>query len=262
MERFVFVLLFLTLVLGLTFLWAGDNPQWKVEKGIHTVVYYNRCPQDFVRRVIDSAERYYEEITAILGFIRYNFWLWEDRAQIFIHDSAKDYQLATQQPHWSAGVVEPKRKIIHTYIGDEGFLGTVLPHELAHIIFREFVGMDNPVIPSWLEEGVACYQENSRRDFSRQIVKQALLGGYFIQLLDLGKINPQRLKDEKQVELFYAEAVQVLDYLLGKFGREKFVYFCQILRDEKDLDKALRQSYGFESLSRLSESWEKFLRNE
>jgi hypothetical protein len=85
---------------------------------------------------MNAAEEYYRSITNELGFTRFNNWLWEDRASIYIYDDSQEYIAATKQPSWSAGLAAYREKKITTYLADAGFFDTLLPHELGHIIFR------------------------------------------------------------------------------------------------------------------------------
>lgn len=241
---------------------AEEADAWQTEKSTHFIVHYSHASLGFVRKVIDNAERYYNAITNDMGFIRYDFWAWENRANIFIHDDAQRYQAVTGQPPWSLGIALPREKIIHTYPCDEDFFNTLLPHEMGHIIFREFVGFDNAAVPEWLDEGIASYQEAGRRSFALDIVQDAVETGRFIDLATLSALNPQLIRDPQAVTIFYAESVTVIQYLMKKYGREKFVYFCQLLRDDRDITRALRMSYGIESMQKLSEGWESYVKSE
>ena len=74
---------------------------------------------------------------------------------------------------------------------------------MGHLIFREVVGFNNYSVPSWLDEGVASFQEKMRRSVADLIVKQAKRKSKFINLVDLGKLNPHLMQDKEAVDLFY-----------------------------------------------------------
>jgi len=234
--------------------------KWNISKGTHFIVYFKNAPESFIQKVIDNAENYYNEIADNLGFRRYNFWLWDNRARIYIYDDAQDYCANTGQPSWSGGCANIKDKIIHTFPFAKGFFETVLPHEMGHIIFREFVGFDNNAIPLWLDEGVASYQQDLRNSTADKIVKDAIKKGEFIGLDSLSNINPHTITDTNKVNLFYAESVSMVDFLIKKFGQDSFIYFCQQLRDKKDFSKALASAYPFKDIQELNESWLHYLK--
>lgn len=254
-------IIFLLIAFNLAhFVFAQDSEKWKTVKSTHFIAYYNNADGSFLNKVVEKSEEYYNQIADTLGFRRYNFWLWDNRAKIYIYDNADQYQLATGQPSWSAGAAISKEKIIYTFPNEKGFLQTILPHELGHIIFREFVGFDNYVIPLWLDEGVASYQEAGRRITAEMLVKQAIKDNRLMSLQDLSAFNVLSLKNREAVNIFYAEAFSIVDYLIKKFGSDKFVLFCQVIRDKKNLEEAIRYTYSFNDLKEFDAAWQKYLR--
>lgn len=233
---------------------------WHTHKSTHFIVYYKSAPEDFLEGLVGKSEDYYNNIAEDLGFRRYDFWLWDNRAKIYIYDDAQEYQAVTGQPAWSSGSVAPKDKVIHSFVGQKGFFDTVLPHEMGHIIFREFVGFDNYAVPLWLDEGVASYQEALRRSIAGRTIKEAVLKGNFINLDKLSQLDPRLMQDSVSVNLFYAEALSIIDYLIKQFSKDRFVLFCQNLRDKRNLEKALALSYGFNNIKELDKSWQEYLR--
>jgi hypothetical protein len=254
MKRYIIALWLL--FLPLTAVWPAAS-DWLVEKSSHFVVYYKHASNDFIEELIERSEDYYNKIAEKLGFRRYDFWLWDNRAKIYIYDDAQSYQAATHQPAWSSGCAMITDKIIHTFPYAKGFFETTLPHELGHIIFREFVGFDNYEIPLWLDEGVSSYQEDFKRQIGNRIVRAAIENNKLISLEKLSDFDPKLTGDRELVDLFYAEAVSVIDYLISEFGVDSFVIFCQALRDKRDLERAIASSYPFESIEKLGLAWER-----
>lgn len=256
MRRIIFIPVIILLSLASV---LAQAEKWQVYKATHFIVYYQSAKEDFIRQLTDKAEGYYEKITDDLGFRRYNFWLWDERAKIYIYDDAKGYQAATAQPEWSSGSTTVQNKTIYTFAHSEAFFNTILPHEMAHIIFREFVGFNNPAVPAWLDEGVASFQENIRKAAADNIIRQAIKEDKFMKLEDLFGINPQSIKDKEKVNLFYAEGLSLINYLIEEFGRDKFVLFCQYLRDHQDFDRAARYTYNFKNKEELGRAWQKYI---
>ena len=133
---------------------------WQTKKSQHFVIYYQETTDDFINELIFSAENYYNSIVEDLGFSRMYFWSWDDRAKIYLFNNSADYLTDTRSVAWSGAQVSVKRRTIKTFIGQATFFDSILPHELTHIIFREFVGLKAD-LPLWLDEGVACSQEKS-----------------------------------------------------------------------------------------------------
>ena len=132
---------------------------------------------------------------------------------------------------------------------------------MGHIIFRVFVGFDNPAIPLWLEEGVASYQEKLTYSMANTFVRKAIEKGNFITLERLsGFSSGSRIPDEA-AQLFYIESFSIVDFLIKEFGKDKFVSFCQDLRDKKNLERAIASDYPFSNIQELDEAWEKHLKS-
>ncbi|MDI6758566.1 MAG: peptidase MA family metallohydrolase [Candidatus Omnitrophota bacterium] len=249
------ILSFLAILIFFGLAISEDSPKWNETKSTHFIVYYQNAKQQFIDELIAKAEEYYERIADDLGFRRFDFWLWENRAKVYIYNDAKDYQKFTKQPAWSLGAAIPQDKIIYAYPAVENFFERTLPHELGHIIFREFVGFHNPAVPLWLDEGVAVYQERGHKgEIWNRLIKEAVKKGTFLESEQLSKFNSHKAQDKEQISLFYAESAGIIDYLIKEFGKDKFVLFCQNLRDKKDLARALASAYPFSNMKELVDS--------
>lgn len=255
----------LFLILAVLFLPAPQVPaqteKWRENKSTHFIIHFAGASENFVSRVADSAEDYYNRIADELGFRRFDFWLWDNRAHIYIYDNARDYQKATGQPGWSGGCARIKEKTISTFLDAPHFFESILPHEMGHIIFREFVGFDNYAVPLWLDEGVASYEERLKRSAANAIIKKAIANGKFMDLERLSGFNLQLNADDEPVAIFYAESVSLVGYLVAKFGSDDFISFCQALRDKKDLLRAISTVYPYSTLGELDSAWREYLKN-
>lgn len=230
------------------------------KKSTHFIVYYKDVSEEFVDTVLEFGEKYYTELTEKLGFTRFNYWTWDNRAKIYIYPDQEVYLKETKQPEWSSGVAAYDRKTIWTFPREAGFFDSLLPHEIGHIVFREVIGARN--VPLWLEEGVASYLEQAKRFGSQKVVLDAMTKNTFIPLVELSKIDATALRLRSDVDIFYAEAVSIISYLIEKFGASAFNDFCRRIRDGKTLDDALSFAYfDIRNSSNLSEFWEKYLRD-
>ncbi len=233
---------------------------WETAKSDHFIVYYQEAPHGYVDRIIEAAEQYYKDVTFQLGFTRFEgFWTWDQRAKIYLLKNYQDYKDKSKQPTWSsAGVNIYKREII-TYVGNDNFFDNILPHELGHIIFREFVG-NRRKLPLWLDEGIASYLEKRFKRERLYAVKILFSFGFFIDLEELEKVNVHNLI---MPDLFYCESASVIDFLLEVYGRDKFFAFSNALKElpeSEDWSKALFSVYKFDSLKQLNREWMAFLK--
>lgn len=238
----------------------AQGVKWNISKSEHFIIYYKNAPEDLIARVATNVEGYYNEIADNLGFTRFNFWLWDNRAKIYVYDNAKDYQVSTGLPQWSGGGTQMAMKTISTYPGAPGFFERVLPHEMGHIIFREFVGFNNPAVPLWLDEGVAMYQERDKSVYNYGYLRQAMAQGTFMNITQLSAYNVSTSTDQMKVQLYYIESLSIVTYLIREFGRDRFVIFCQNLRDKLNLEHAIASSYDLSNLKELDSAWQAYVR--
>lgn len=253
------LLLFPLLIFSSGNLSAQAKDKWQESKSTHFIVYYKNTAEDFIKRVIDQSEAHYNGIAESLGFNRYDFWLWDNRAKIYIHDDSNVYQAAAGQPEWSGGMSVPAQKIIHSFPLARGFFEHLLPHEIGHIIFREFVGFYNNAVPDWLDEGVASYQESLNNPKMKMVLDAAKSQGRLIGLDKLSSIDPYSMQDTDMVNLFYAQSASLVEYLVKEFGRDKFVTFCQDLRDKKGFQGAMSSNFPFSNIQEFEVGWKKYL---
>jgi hypothetical protein len=232
----------------------------KVQKSTHCIIYYQDAPLGYVDNFISKAEYYYNSITEELGFTRFEgFWTWDKRVKIYLFKDRGNYQKMTNQPAWSGGEVNVLTREISTYINMEDFFEVILPHEMGHIIFREFIGYQRK-LPLWLDEGIASFLEKRQKQERLRIAKGIVNSNVFLDLAELGKIKRNAIF---MPDIFYAEAASIIEFLVKVYGKDKFTDFCQRLkqlRDDQDWKIALYEAYNFQNLSEMNEKWEEFLR--
>ncbi|MEW6009441.1 MAG: hypothetical protein AB1629_07395, partial [Candidatus Omnitrophota bacterium] len=172
------------------------------------------------------------------------------------------YVKKTQMPTWSGGRAIYEQKVIETFPWVRGFFTHLLPHELGHIIFREFVGIDAKV-PLWFEEGVASNQEDYGFRKKRQdILKEAIKNSALVPLETLSLVDVRTSSNEDTVNLFYAQAESVINFLIDQFGQYEFVRLCRNIRDYKDFNIAFKETFSrYDSLKDLDEDWQYYLRS-
>jgi hypothetical protein len=208
-----------------------------------------------VNELLRYAEDYYTGITEEMGFRRFDFWTWDKTCKVYLFASRKNYADMSRQPGWTGGAAYVRERMIITFINQGDFFNTILPHEMTHLIFREFVGYRTG-LPLWLDEGIACLQEKKNRRQYLRVARVLVKSHVFIPLDKLTEIRQEGLL---MPEVFYAESASVVQFLLQRYGQEKFVDYCRRLRDNKDWKRALLEVYAVKSLSEMNVQWKEFL---
>jgi len=280
MKRFFTCLIFTALVLTA---FSAIGQQWQEIAGDHFIVYFTQN-KSFAKDVGDKAESYYRGIAVELGYPRYSdFWTWQNRVKIYIYPDRESFLKSTGQPKWSEGMADYTDKEIISYEWGEDFVESLLPHEIAHLIFRDFVGFKGD-IPLWLDEGVAQWAEEAKRAEMKALVDQLYEDDGLLLLSDLMELKINALKDidrlfirptrtkkgkdgvlflstENLVTIYYLEAVSLVGFLIEKYGSNRFADFCRQLRDGKMLEDALQSAYSgrLKGMDGLEEEWRKYL---
>lgn len=137
-----------------------------------------------------------------------------------------------------------------------------LPHELAHLVLRDFVGLTKRV-PLWLDEGVPQMMEAEKADRAKRYVRKLLDTDNFMSVGTLTKLNIYRVRDRQLVTMFYMEACSLVSFLIEEFGSDKFYRLCREIRDGKSMDDALKSSYpgSIRDVNELNDKWKKHLKS-
>jgi hypothetical protein len=244
---------------------TGNAEPWRDMSSQHFRVFYLEDAA-FAATVAEWGEHYYTQITLDLGLqhvVKRDWapWLWERRCRIYLYPSREAYLRATRAPQWSGGMVNYRQRVVYSFLGAPAFLDKTLPHELAHIVFREFVGFDNARVPRWLDEGVAQYAESGRREESLDLILQGVAQGVYLSLPQLQQV-PLSHASGGVAQLFYAQAVTLVHFFLEQYGSRRFIDFCRNLRDGQPIDRALSfaTSGSVRSLADFEAAWQQFIR--
>lgn len=267
--------------------------EWQELKGEHFIVYFNPSEQgnppqeaeiDFAKEVLHKAELYYQRIALDLGYPRYSeFWTWDKRVKIYIYPDHTSYLKATNYPEWSHGMADYNKKEILSYSLSKTFLDSILPHEMAHLIFRDFVGFKGD-IPLWLDEGVAQWEEVEKRQDLKSKIRELYDKDSLLTVSDIMKLDIRNLKrmdglhirpiitkkgekgilfltSDNLLNTYYIQSVSLVGFLIDKYGSSGFADFCRSLRDGKTVESALVSAYPthIRNLEEFEKNWRKYL---
>jgi len=276
--------------------------QYQEIKSEHFILFYNHAaetgnPKDsfgniieaenFSKDVLRKAELYYERIAEDLGYQRTSgFWTWDNRVKVYLCPNHDEFVKFSNHPAWAGGAADYDTRTIMSYFGSKDFADTILPHEIAHLIFRDFVGFKG-VIPLWLDEGVAQWTEETKRQKVKKLAQEMFLNNGLLTMNDMMKfpinditneesvyIRPTRtrtgedgvlfLTGDNFIAAYYVEAVSLVGFLIEKFGKAEFTNFCRALRDGKNVEEALTTVYStyIRSLADFEKQWRAYIEND
>jgi hypothetical protein len=263
-RRLFFALYFVTLVVRLvSFSAIARAQEWQEIKSEHFVVSFQE-DERAAKEILRKSEVYYRQIASELGYQRYSgFWTWDNRVKLYIYPGRDAFQKATGQPHWSEGLADYTAKEIISYAWSEGFTDALLPHEMAHLIFRDYVGFKGEV-PLWLDEGVAQWMEPRKREAVKAAVAALEAQGKLLSLPRMMRLDIRQSADKELVNTFYIQAVSVVEFLITRYSAARFTSFCRQLRDGKSIDDSLAFAYPtvIRNISELEDRWRTYIKEE
>ena len=247
-------------ILNPTFAFGEKKPKgfWSEHKSDHFIVYYHpTISRKYVKEFTRKCERYYDEIIDDFGFNRFDFWLFDDRAKIFIYKTQEEYIEHTGRPEWSGGSVHIQKRYINTFNFHEDFFNMALPHELTHIILREFIGLKADA-PRWFDEGVASCKEKDAYLKYLMLAKGFVDEGIVLSISNMEELNDKKIT---MPSIFYAISASLIIFFLEEYGKDRFVELCRELRNRKGFYKAIDKMYGIKDIEDLNDKFLIFLKN-
>jgi hypothetical protein len=167
-------------------------------------------------------------------------------------DEVREVLLHTYE--WTGGVAFPQYGGIITSIvsGQDAWAASVLPHELSHLVVGAATyNCMGANLPTWLDEGLAVYAENTTTQDDRNQVYQGLKDGTLPELraLENGFSDKTNLAD-----LEYKQSGIVVDFMLTKYGVDKMTSLLAAVKSGMLIDEALQKTYGFDTAG-LDAAW-------
>ncbi len=169
---------------------------------------------------------------------------------IYVWANREEYlQHAQDAPEWSGGNFSLRvgqdstvRRIDLTQKNEKGefdtiMLDRVLPHEMCHLVLREYFG-DSPC-PLFLDEGLAMMAENEI-DNERLVLAGTVLGGE--DAIPLKRLASIARPDMVDPSVFYAESLSFVEYLHNKLTQKQFHQFIRHVRSGCTVTDAIQRA--------------------
>lgn len=145
--------------------------------------------------------------------------------------------------------------------GEQAWMRTVLFHELSHLVFHQATEGSLARIPSWVEEGLAMYNEPNDLDSgSRDSAERVLQAAEDNELLAFSQLQGNFGTDGETVGLAYAQSEMLVTEIIDDCGNDGFRLFVQNLVDDMSVDNALENACGYDS-NTLYNRWRQTLPN-
>ena len=201
---------------------------------------------------MDACEKGLARLTNDIG-IHY-----ERPIKIYVYASARDLQGAMIFPReWTGGAAFTEFGIIAIGIspGQLDWGKRALVHELTHLVVHQAVFSPYGELPTWLDEGLAMYNEGEPDPRYQSWLKKAVSEDKLISVRTL--CSPFSAEPEKAY-ISYAESLSLVRYLLDNYGQDKMLNLLTLIKQGNTYDEALTRVYGFD-IDELDSYWRETL---
>ena len=225
----------------LVHVYADDRFRWKTLAGTVVRVHWVEGDASFGRRALKIGDDAVAATSKLLGVSEaapIDFFIYADQSAFYDALGPATRENVGGQAH-------PDIRTLFALItpGDinAGWVETVVPHELTHVVFQSAV--DNPYHdpPHWLNEGLAVYLSAGYGSSDRSQVEAASKDGAIIPLDGLDGAFPTT---RDRFFLAYAESVSAVDRIVRANGRDALVRLIRSYRAGVSDDDAFQAALG------------------
>ncbi|MHB0857011.1 MAG: peptidase MA family metallohydrolase [Anaerolineae bacterium] len=232
-----------------TFAYLDDTQDWQLLAGERVDLFWYGRAQAVAERVAERAESVISVLEDITGVPM------AQRVRVYLYNSQRDMAPALSLRSegyddrvMTLGVAVDEVTLL--LLGSHRDVEGVVAHELSHIV----VGHDtqNPYsdLPRWLDEGLAMYAEGDLSEQHRAILEQAVAADALLSVRSMTSYSGRA----EEVDLFYAEAYSIVDYMRTEFGEDHMRDLLSAFGEGMRQEEALQQVYGF-GLEALDTLW-------
>lgn len=213
---------------------------------------YHPSSRERVQPLIAQAEAVRHDLTERLGF--------PVLSEVRVEIARTPGEMATfapsgaPYPEYAAGVAYPELGLVllsltPIHAGQEQDLAEVFRHELAHVALHD--ALNGQDVPRWFNEGFAVFASGESSFPRMKTLMMSTVGGSLIPLHELERSFPN---DETKALVAYAEAVDVVRFLVRREDIHRFRTLISELREGKTLEQAVLDAYAVD-LATLELEW-------
>ena len=158
---------------------------------------------------------------------------------------------------WTGGVTFTRYGIIAIGIAPNNLSwGTkAIAHELTHLVVHQMTFNPYTGLPSWLEEGLAMYNEGVLSAPFTAYLERAIAEDSLISVRSLS--SPFSAYAEESY-LSYAQSYSVVDFLINNYGQSKMLELLDTFSEGSSYDGALEKVYSFD-MDSLDTLWRDYI---
>lgn len=225
---------------------------WKSLTKGQLAIYWYEGDEHFAQELMDASQRGLLRLRSDIGTFP------EKLIKIFIYASANDLRGAmifSQEWTGGAAFTEFDTIVIGISPGNIDWGKEALVHELTHMVVHQAVFSPYGQLPTWLDEGLAMYNEG---DLSFSFQSRLDEAAKADRLISVRSLCSSFSADPEEAYLSYAESYSLVEYLLNNYGQDKMLNLLTLFKEGSTYDEALSQVYAFDVFG-LDTRWQETL---
>lgn len=160
------------------------------------------------------------------------------RRIVVVFYEPEEFRRVTELPHWVSGVYDGKIRLPVYRWGLERYnLEAIAAHEMTHAFVAE---MSASKAPSWINEGLAVYEEQNYEKKDMIVFRAAVRTGTLLEIDHL--MNENRVVKEKDplfANLFYDQSYMLVRYMIERYGMFEIKQLLKSFGQGKNYDEAI-----------------------
>ncbi len=215
-------------------------------------LYCYQDDEDFVNELMDSAQSALARLAEDTGAEL------ERPVRLYIYANSLDLQGAMIHPEeWTGGVAYTRHGIIAIGIAPPNMSWgkRAIAHELTHLVVDQITLNPYNELPTWLEEGLAVYNEGEIQDEFAFSLESAVNNDSLISVQSL--CSPFSAYSG-EATLGYAQSRSLVEYLISSYGQPKMLDLLNTFAGGIGYDEALEAVYGFD-MDTLDSLWREYI---
>lgn len=230
-----------------TITWLDNVNDWQTISSDGVRIHYYGASESFAQSMLAAGEEGLQRNEQQAGMKP------DIPVEIYIYPSYEEMRDAIlYEPQWTGGLAYSDFSIIIMGTsGDATFDKATVIHEVTHILVGRNAFTCIGFIPTWLNEGLAVYNEGELDGSMKQQFDIALRDDSFFPVRSLGG-NFSEIPEKAL--LSYAQSYSVVKFMIETYGQENMSQLLKALSNAEPVDTALRDIYGFD-IDGLDAAW-------
>ncbi len=134
-------------------------------------------------------------------------------------------------------------QIVSAFGSQDEWLNDVIPHEISHLYLAQASFDPRAPVPTWLDEGVAQFNEFGDHSSALTLVEHAAANGELLSLSTL-RYGFGFQNSEDRTRLAYAEGLSAVTYLVETYGTEGLATLLAAYNDGIGTEGAFKAALG------------------